>query len=48
MTTRRAFTQSLLGSVALSALGLPLAARAQGSMDLAKILVGFPPITDCP
>ncbi|MEY5100048.1 MAG: hypothetical protein RJA36_2767 [Pseudomonadota bacterium] len=42
MSTRRAFTQSLLGSAALSALGLPLAARAQG-MDLAKILVGFPP-----
>ena len=43
MTTRRAFTQSLLGSAALSAFGLPLAAQAQGSLDMAKILVGFPP-----
>jgi tripartite-type tricarboxylate transporter receptor subunit TctC len=43
MTTRRAFTQSLLGSAALSAFGLPLAAQAQGNLDLAKILVGFPP-----
>lgn len=43
MTTRRAFTQSLLGSAALSAFGLPLAAMAQGSLDMAKILVGFPP-----
>ncbi|MEN9904306.1 MAG: hypothetical protein RLZZ555_871 [Pseudomonadota bacterium] len=43
MTTRRAFTQSLLGSAALSAFGLPLAAHAQGSMELAKIMVGFPP-----
>ncbi len=42
MNTRRAFTKSLLGSAALSALGLPLAAQAQG-IDLAKILVGFPP-----
>jgi tripartite-type tricarboxylate transporter receptor subunit TctC len=43
MTTRRAFTQSLLGSAALSALGLPLTANAQGSLDMARILVGFPP-----
>lgn len=43
MTTRRAFTQSLLGSAALSAFGLPLAAHAQASLDMAKILVGFPP-----
>ncbi|MYZ50715.1 Bug family tripartite tricarboxylate transporter substrate binding protein [Malikia spinosa] len=43
MTTRRAFTQSLLGSAALSAFGLPLAAQAQASLDMAKILVGFPP-----
>ncbi len=43
MTTRRAFTQSLLGSAALSAFGLPLAAQAQGGLDMAKILVGFPP-----
>jgi tripartite-type tricarboxylate transporter receptor subunit TctC len=43
MTTRRAFTQSLLGSAALSAFGLPLAAQAQGGLDTAKILVGFPP-----
>ena len=43
MTTRRAFTQSLLGSAALSAFGLPLAAQAQGRLDMAKILVGFPP-----
>ncbi|MDD2727957.1 Bug family tripartite tricarboxylate transporter substrate binding protein [Malikia sp.] len=43
MTTRRAFTQSLLGSAALSAFGLPLAAQAQGSLDMARILVGFPP-----
>jgi len=42
MNTRRAFTKSLLGSAALSALGLPLAAQAQG-MDMAKIFVGFPP-----
>jgi tripartite-type tricarboxylate transporter receptor subunit TctC len=43
MTTRRAFTQSLLGSAVLSAFGLPLAAQAQASLDMAKILVGFPP-----
>ena len=43
MIKRRAFTQSLLGSATLSAFGLPLAAQAQGSLDLAKILVGFPP-----
>lgn len=43
MTTRRAFTQSLLGSAALSAFGLPLAAQAQSSLDMARILVGFPP-----
>ncbi|MEO0004302.1 MAG: hypothetical protein RLZZ22_1994 [Pseudomonadota bacterium] len=43
MTTRRAFTQSLLGSAALSAFGLPLAAQAQSGLDMAKILVGFPP-----
>lgn len=42
MTTRRHFTQSLTGAAALTALGLPLAARAQGSLELAKILVGFP------
>jgi tripartite-type tricarboxylate transporter receptor subunit TctC len=43
MTTRRHFAQSLTGAAALAALGLPFAARAQGSLDLAKILVGFPP-----
>jgi tripartite-type tricarboxylate transporter receptor subunit TctC len=43
MTTRRAFTQSLLGSAALSAFGLPLAAHAQENLDMARILVGFPP-----
>ncbi len=43
MTTRRTFAKSLLGSAALSALGLPLAAQAQSGLDLAKILVGFPP-----
>ncbi len=42
MTTRRAFTRSLTGAAALASLGLPLAARAQGSIELAKILVGFP------
>ncbi|MDO9219022.1 MAG: Bug family tripartite tricarboxylate transporter substrate binding protein [Lacisediminimonas sp.] len=42
-TTRRTFTQSLLASAALSFLGLPHAARAQGSLDAGKILVGFPP-----
>jgi tripartite-type tricarboxylate transporter receptor subunit TctC len=42
MTTRRHFTQSLTGAAALAALGLPLAARAQNSLELAKILVGFP------
>jgi len=43
MIKRRAFTQSLLGSATLSAFGLPLAAHAQANLDLAKILVGFPP-----
>ena len=42
MTTRRHFTQSLTGAAALTALGLPLAARAQNSLELAKIQVGFP------
>ena len=42
MTTRRHFTRPLTGAAALTALGLPLAARAQNSLELAKILVGFP------
>lgn len=42
-TTRRHFTRSLAHAAALTALGAPLAARAQGSLELAKILVGFPP-----
>jgi tripartite-type tricarboxylate transporter receptor subunit TctC len=42
-STRRDFTQRLLASAALSSLGLPLAARAQGSPETARILVGFPP-----
>lgn len=42
MTTRRAFTRSLASTAALASLGLPLAARAQGSLEMAKILVGFP------
>jgi tripartite-type tricarboxylate transporter receptor subunit TctC len=33
---------TLTGAAALAALGLPLAARAQNSLELAKILVGFP------
>jgi tripartite-type tricarboxylate transporter receptor subunit TctC len=43
MNTRRQFTQSLLGAAALGATGLPSAAQAQGTPELAKILVGFPP-----
>ena len=43
MTTRRQFTQTLLGGAALTAAGLPWSAQAQGSLELAKILVGFPP-----
>ena len=43
MNTRRQFTQSLLGAAALGATGLPWAAQAQGTPELAKILVGFPP-----
>jgi tripartite-type tricarboxylate transporter receptor subunit TctC len=43
MNTRRQFTQSLLGGAALSTLGLPLAAHAQGTPETARILVGFPP-----
>ncbi len=42
MTTRREFTRSIASTAALASLGLPLAARAQGSPELAKILVGFP------
>ena len=42
-TTRRHFTRSLAHAAALTALGGPLAARAQGSLELAKIPVGFPP-----
>jgi tripartite-type tricarboxylate transporter receptor subunit TctC len=43
MTTRRHFAQSLTGAAALTALGLPLAVRAQGSLELARIMTGFPP-----
>lgn len=43
MNTRRQLTQSLLGGAALSAMGIPLAALAQGNPELARILVGFPP-----
>ena len=42
MTTRRDFTRSIASAAALTSLGLPLASRAQGSLELAKILVGFP------
>ena len=40
MTTRRQFTQALAAGATLSALGLP--ARAQGSLDMARIYCGFP------
>jgi tripartite-type tricarboxylate transporter receptor subunit TctC len=40
--TRRHFTQALASSAALAGFGLPLTARAQGNLELAKILVGFP------
>jgi tripartite-type tricarboxylate transporter receptor subunit TctC len=40
MSTRRDFLQR---TAALAALGLPLAARAQSTPELARILVGFPP-----
>lgn len=44
MPTRRQFTQSMLGPIALSAFGLPGLAHAQdGFAPLARILVGFPP-----
>jgi tripartite-type tricarboxylate transporter receptor subunit TctC len=39
LSTRRAFVRS---TCALASLGLPRAARAQGSPDLARILCGFP------
>ncbi len=42
MTTRRDFTRTLASTAALAGLGLPLAARAQTTPELAKILVGFP------
>lgn len=43
MTTRREFTQALGGAAALATLGLPLSAQAQTSLELAKIICGFPP-----
>ncbi len=43
MNNRRQFTQSLLGAAALGAAGLPWTAQAQGTPELARILVGFPP-----
>ena len=42
MTQRRDFVKQAAALAALGAAGLPLAARAQ-SIDLAKILCGFPP-----
>ena len=42
MTTRRHFLNQSAALAALGATGLPLAAQAQ-SLDLAKILCGFPP-----
>jgi tripartite-type tricarboxylate transporter receptor subunit TctC len=43
MTTRRQFTQTLLGAATLTTLGQPWTAHAQSNLDMAKILVGFPP-----
>ena len=43
MTNRRNFTKTLAGAAALSGLGLPFQAASQTSMEIAKILVGFPP-----
>lgn len=42
MSTRRQFTHTL-GAAALTGLGLPLSAQAQSSLELAKIICGFPP-----
>src|SRR5690349_3791992 len=42
MTTRRHFLNQSAALAALSAAGLPLTAQAQ-SLDLAKVLCGFPP-----
>lgn len=44
-STRREFTRTLATAAAATAsgLGLPLAARAQATPELAKILCGFPP-----
>ena len=43
MITRREFTHVLGGAAALTSLGLPLSAQAQSSLELAKIICGFPP-----
>ena len=42
MTTRRSFTQYITDAGALAGLGSLFSASAQGSLESARILVGFP------
>lgn len=43
MTTRRQFVQTATSLTALGAFGFPLASQAQSSLDVARIVSGFPP-----